>query len=209
MMLFKIIGLFSFISFIIFAILGFIFKTKKKKLLILSLLFFICSGICVFLDDPETFTNNTVQNNTKEINDNNSYPKGQDSNKKNTAKDNTKETDNKSKDVLLQWADHSNYMFAVDDNTFDGDVVPPGKYKFHVTSAISNREHIPIVWDIYISENKYTNMNQLQESEYVNSAGGLDILSFTITLKSKQYVYVKYNKTVVKDSGILNIEKIN
>lgn len=106
-----------------------------------------------------------------------------------------------------EWGGLSDYMFAVEIDDFDGDVYEAGKYRVYVRGTASKPEYTVIVWDIYISENCYTNRSELKESEYVTTIGGNSNVEDIIELKKGQYVYFNYNEVFGEPTGILCIEK--
>lgn len=112
----------------------------------------------------------------------------------------------------IEWALDSNYMIKVEDSSFDGDVIKAGKYRFYPNNVSSFekgemiKEGTPIVWDIYISKNEYTNNEELKEDEYVGSVGGLEKDELTIDVEKGDYIYINYNETVDKGLGTLKIE---
>lgn len=109
------------------------------------------------------------------------------------------------------WADTCNYMFAVDVDGFDGDVYEPGIYTFYNSSVRMNEypQKIPIIWDIYVSNNFYPDVSYLKSEEYAGSVGGITNENIKWSLSSGNYVYIIYNPTVNTPMGILNIEKLN
>lgn len=109
----------------------------------------------------------------------------------------------------IMWADLNNYCCAVEVLDFNGDIIEAGVYHFYpdLVSGIENK-NIPIVWDVYISENLYSNILELKDEEFVDSVGGYGNYGWTIELKKNQYVYIKYNSVINNQpTGILVIEK--
>lgn len=119
----------------------------------------------------------------------------------------TLEQKNSKYDTYGEWAALSNYMFAVEIDDFNGDVFQVGNYRFYVEGKAHKEQDVFIVWDIYVSDNCYSNMRDLKKSEYVASVGGNSKVECNVSLKKGQYVYIKYNETVGNPSGILCIEK--
>lgn len=109
--------------------------------------------------------------------------------------------------TATEWADTSNYMFAVEIDSFNGDIFEAGNYLFTPINVVESASNTPTVWDIYISNNCYNNISQLADSEYVNSVGGYEKLETTINLTSGQYVYIIYNETALTPTGMLKIKK--
>lgn len=110
----------------------------------------------------------------------------------------------------IEWADLNNYCFAVECSDYNGDAVQAGTYRFYPDLVNGIDEgRIPIVWDIYVSNNLYSNISQLKEEEYIGTVGGVTQDELTKTLNKGQYVYIKYNKVANdKPTGILSIKKI-
>lgn len=109
----------------------------------------------------------------------------------------------------IEWADLNNYCFAVENDSYDGDIISSGSYHFypeHVSGVENGR--IPIVWDIYVSSNLYSNISQLNDKEWIGAVGGISKDELTINLSKGQYVYVKYNPVANNNpTGVLRIEK--
>ena len=72
------------------------------------------------------------------------------------------------------WAALEHYKCAVEIDDFDGDIIAAGTYSAMPTLVTLGDKRIPIIWDIYISSNDYSNISQLSDSEYVASVGGWD-----------------------------------
>ena len=113
----------------------------------------------------------------------------------------------------LTWADTKSYMFAVENEGYDGDIVSAGDYRFYpdMVSSFEKGEMVkgktPVVWDIYVSNNLYNSLNELQESELAATIGGLDKAEADVSLPPGQYVYVKYNDVIGEPVGVLQIDK--
>lgn len=106
------------------------------------------------------------------------------------------------------WALDSHYMFAVE-TEFDGDIFEAGAYHFYPSCVFGlDTGSIPVVWDIYVSNNMYSSLNQLSEKELAGSVGGQTQLDLSLELEAGQYVYIKYNPVANNSpTGILEIEK--
>lgn len=191
------------LTFILFLVLLYIYLRikKDKSILIACIVCFFLTGGLVY-GDKDNIQPRDDKPEISDTHDDNSDPKA-DIDKETTE---TK-PDNKNSKYLtkIQWADTSNYMFAVEIDDFDGDIVQSGKYNF-TTTGKSDESHVAIVWDIYISDNLYSNMRELSDSEYVTSVGGNDNTSASIILERGKYIYINYNKTALNPSGLLNIE---
>lgn len=106
------------------------------------------------------------------------------------------------------WADTGNYMFAIEVSDFDGDVFEAGTYKFYPDAVdLEDPSKTPIVWDIYVSGNKYSDSSQIQDDEYIATVGGLEKAEYTGDLSAGQYVYINYNETLGEPTGMLQIQK--
>ena len=110
-------------------------------------------------------------------------------------------------ETYAEWADLSNYMFAVEVDDFDGDIFEAGDYRFYVQGESTNPQDVFVVWDVYISDNCYDNIRQLNKNELKASVGGNAKTEQTIHIEKGKYVYIKYNETVGNPKGILCIEK--
>ncbi len=109
----------------------------------------------------------------------------------------------------LSWADLNHYMFSVENGaSYNGDNVMAGTYRFYPEAVTLGDGSVPIVWDIYVSNNMYQNISNLQESEYVGTVGGTEKNEITLDLIPGNFVYVKYNETVSTPTGYLQIDKI-
>ena len=106
----------------------------------------------------------------------------------------------------LDWADTSNYMCAVEDPSFDGDVISAGTYTAKSVGAATSKGDIMVVWDIYVSDNCYNSLSDLKEDEYVLSVGGIDKSGGEITVKAGQYLYIKYNDVLGNPCGYVSLE---
>lgn len=105
------------------------------------------------------------------------------------------------------WADLNNYMFAVEVDDFDGDIFQAGSYRLYPDAVdLEDSLKTPIVWDVYVSNNLYTNSNELSESEYVSSVGGIEMDECELELEKGQYVYINYNDVLGEPTGMLQIE---
>lgn len=106
------------------------------------------------------------------------------------------------------WADLGNYMFAVGIEDFNGDIFEPGTYRFYPDAVdLSDPSKTPVVWDIYMSENLYSNSEDLQDSELIATVGGLEKDEYTGELESGKYVYINYNEVLGEPTGMLQIKK--
>ena len=90
------------------------------------------------------------------------------------------------------WADLANYMFAVETDDYDGDICESGEYRFYQTGTEMSPEETLIVWDIYISKNRYHNPSELKEYELKATVGGTSKEESTLSLHKGDYVYVNY-----------------
>lgn len=103
------------------------------------------------------------------------------------------------------WALLDNYAFAVEVDSYEGDVFEAGEYIFKEDLVLDGQ--VPVIWDIYVSAEYKNSISELQESELKGSVGGMEKAELTIELSAGQYVYVKYNKTAGEPGGVLRISK--
>lgn len=107
----------------------------------------------------------------------------------------------------ITWAALQSYKCAVERNDYDGDVISAGTY--HATPTMVNilaDSDVPIVWDIYVSDNDYTSLDELDTEELVATVGGWDNNTAEFTVSAGQYVYVKYNDMAGNPTGAIEIE---
>ena len=103
------------------------------------------------------------------------------------------------------WAELSSYAFAVEIDNYNGDIVSEGSYKFAPYMVVDGK--VPQVWDIYVSENYYSNIKELQDSEYICTVGGIGNYATIVDLKKNQYVYIKTIDMATESTGALKITK--
>lgn len=103
------------------------------------------------------------------------------------------------------WALFDNYAFAVEVDSYEGDVFEAGEYNFKEDLVLDGQ--VPVIWDVYVSDEQKSSLSELQESELKGSIGGMEKAELTIELSAGQYVYVKYNKTAGEPGGVLRISK--
>lgn len=106
----------------------------------------------------------------------------------------------------FEWAATSNYMCAVENDSFDGDVISAGTYEIESRGVAPDPEDTMIVWDIYVSENEYAKLEELQESELVATVGGMTHIGGEVTVEPGQYLYIKYNEVVGNPCGSLSFK---
>lgn len=104
----------------------------------------------------------------------------------------------------FDWAALDNYMCAVEDSDFDGDVIAAGTYKIESKGVASDPGDTMIVWDIYVSNNEYTKLTELAENELVATVGGIDHTGGEVTVQPGQYLYIKYNEVYGNPCGFLS-----
>lgn len=108
----------------------------------------------------------------------------------------------------LEWYALENYVFAVETN-YDGDTVESGNYVFNPEKITYNYGDVPIVWDVYISNNLYNSTSQLDDSEFITSVGGIDETAVKIPLNVGNFVYVICNNMAGNPVGYLKISKVD
>lgn len=115
----------------------------------------------------------------------------------------------KNYETKITWAALNNYCCAVEIDSYDGDKLQAGTYRFYpdFVSGLENGR-VAIVWDIYVSENLYNQLSDLKDSEYKGTVGGISKNEIELDLSKGEYVYVKYNPVANNDpTGVLIIEK--
>lgn len=106
----------------------------------------------------------------------------------------------------IQWALQESYLCAVERDDFDGDVIAAGTYLASLVAAEKpTGNQVPIVWDIYLSNNLYSSVAELPPEDYVGSVGGWDLASSEITVEAGQYLYVIYNDMAGEPIGIFDL----
>lgn len=179
-------------------------KKKKKAWPIVIVLL-----ICVFLVGKACGSSNKIEDNTTSLvssiveSDTTSIVESSEESKPQTE---VPETKYESK---ITWAALSSYCCAVEIDSYDGDIIEAGTYRFYpdLVSGLENGR-IAIVWDIYVSDKLYNQISELKDDEYQGTVGGISKNEITIKLEKGQYVYVKYNPVANNDpTGVLMIEK--
>ena len=105
------------------------------------------------------------------------------------------------------WAGPSNYVFAVEIDSYNGDIFEKGTYRFYPDLVTITSNEIPVVWDIYVSDELYNSTSQFLDSQLQATVGGINNLEATLELEKGQYVYVIYNEPVSTPTGALKIKK--
>ena len=101
----------------------------------------------------------------------------------------------------------SDFVFAVEIDSFDGDIYSEGQYRFYPTAVNESRNYVPTIWDIYVSDELCNNISALDKSDYIDSVGGLDKREISIDLEKGEYVYIVHNEVLLIPTGILKVEK--
>ena len=120
-------------------------------------------------------------------------------------------SENNKYETKITWSGLDNYCCAVEIDGYNGDILQAGSYCFYpdLVSGL-DKGKIPIVWDVYVSENAYGNIYQLKESEYKGTFGGFSNENGVLELFAGQYVYVKYHPVANNNpTGALIIEKMS
>ena len=179
-------------------------KKKKKTWPIVIVLL-----ICVFLIGKACGSSNEIEDNTTSLvssmveSDTTSIVESSEESKPQTEAPETKY------ESKITWAALSSYCCAVEIDSYDGDIIEAGTYRFYpdLVSGLENGR-IAIVWDIYVSDKLYNQISELKDDEYQGTVGGISKNEITIKLEKGQYVYVKYNPVANNDpTGVLMIEK--
>ncbi len=105
----------------------------------------------------------------------------------------------------IEYNGKGNYIFAIEVDEFDGDVLENGTYTFSTASTTQSA----IMYDIYISEELKDPLNTLNEEEFFNTSGGLYPIDFEVTLMKGEYVYIVYYEQLMDADGTLTITKLN
>jgi hypothetical protein len=122
----------------------------------------------------------------------------------------TEETTKNNYQTEIAWALEQHYACAVEVDDYNGDILESGTYLFYPGAVVLGSGKMPVIWDIYISNNYYNNISDLKDEEYVDYVGGIDKHEFVIDLEKGQYVYIKYNDVLNNNpTGYLKIEKSN
>ena len=103
----------------------------------------------------------------------------------------------------IEWALSDNYCFAVEVDSYDGDIVEAGVYNAYV--KVSKKGFAPI-YDIYIENELYSSTRYLDEVDY-SIGGNYGSGTLTIPLEAGQYVYIVPVKMAYEPHGYLVIEK--
>lgn len=115
----------------------------------------------------------------------------------------SKQTEYKTSTV---WENKTDYVFSVEAD-YDGDIYKAGTYEFTPVDVDTESGKTPVVWEIYVSETLYDNINDLKPEEKKASVGGTDNTSTTIDLKQGQYVYILYKGSGDNTTGNLQVKK--
>lgn len=110
----------------------------------------------------------------------------------------------------IDWAALESYGCAVEVDDYNGDVIASGTWTAEETDTGSIAKNaVPIVWDIFVSDNEYSNISQLQEDECVCTVGGFgsDGQVWEFDVQPGQYLYVRYTDMKGTPVGILHLEK--
>ena len=103
-------------------------------------------------------------------------------------------------------------VFAVDVSNFFGDIYESGVYAFTLEQGAKQEECMPAFYDIYICDELYDSVEQMQEKNTpAVSVGGLgsEYVKSIHELHSGEYVYiVPYIQSGFKPTGYLRFEKL-
>lgn len=106
----------------------------------------------------------------------------------------------------ISWADNGNYVCAVENPDFDGDVISAGTYTASSVGTTSQKGDIMVVWDIYVSDTLYDRIADLKEDEFVLSVGGIEKSGGEVTVEEGQYLYIKYNDVLGNPCGYVDLQ---
>lgn len=108
----------------------------------------------------------------------------------------------------VTWAALDHYKCAVERDDYSGDVIAAGAYRITTSSTKLRKQDIPIVWDIYVSDDSYENVLELSDDELAATVGGLNDDGAEITVEQGQYLYIKYNPTAGSPVGMVELNLI-
>lgn len=101
-----------------------------------------------------------------------------------------------------EWALSTPYSFAVENDTYNGDVYSAGEYTFKTTNTTLGESPM---YDIYIEKSEYSSMSELGSVDY--TVGGAGSFPISITLNKGDYVYiVPYSDLLYEPKGYLTFE---
>lgn len=101
-----------------------------------------------------------------------------------------------------EWALSTPYAFAVENDTYSGDVYCAGEYTFKVTNTTLGEAPM---YDIYIEKSEYDSVSELGEIDY--TVGGSGSFPISIILNKGDYVYVvPYSDLLYEPKGYLTFE---
>ena len=109
----------------------------------------------------------------------------------------------------ITWAALASYQCAVEREDFDGDVIRAGTYRAEpILVTDSGGDRVPIVWDIYVSDENHDAFSELSEGEWVATVGGWGNLTGEFIVEPGQYVYIKYTDMLGNPVGAIQITRV-
>lgn len=116
-----------------------------------------------------------------------------------------------------EWAMYdSSYMFAVEVDSFNGDIFKAGKYKFKLSAGRTKAASgdslavLPAIFDIYIGDKEYSSIAETKQAipEPQISIGGMgsEDTEIEYELLAGQYVYIIPYDVDYEPSGYINFE---
>lgn len=101
-----------------------------------------------------------------------------------------------------EWALSTPYAFAIENDTYNGDIYSAGEYTFKTTNTTLGEAPM---YDIYIEKSEYNSMSELGSIDY--TVGGAGSFPISITLNKGDYVYiVPYSDLLYEPKGYLTFE---
>lgn len=101
----------------------------------------------------------------------------------------------------ITWALQDPYKFAVEVDTYNGDIVSAGTYTFSVTNK--NLGEAPL-YDVYVETFDSDSLSDLGEPTY--SVGGVNSVDVDVELTSGEFVYIIPYDLVYEPQGMLEIK---
>ncbi|MFV0246468.1 MAG: hypothetical protein ACK5HS_00830 [Mycoplasmatales bacterium] len=103
------------------------------------------------------------------------------------------------------WAMMDGYLFAIENEDFDGDVYQAGDYHFSTSGATKNKP--AAVYNIYTSKELYTeSADVINNANLKCSAGGVGNIECDASLEKGDYVYIEVTENVSGSSGMIKFK---
>jgi hypothetical protein len=93
--------------------------------------------------------------------------------------------------TTLEWTLPTVLKVSVEIDTYDGDILRAGTYKFEETNTLGNREKDERIYNIYVSKNNYSSESELLFDDLKISIGGLQNENIgQLTVEKGDYIYI-------------------